>query len=275
VGGRASGGVGIGGRGPGETKIETDRRRINTRISKLKQHLRRLDAQRALKRAERQRNLVPSVAIVGYTNAGKSSLLNRLTDAGVLVDDALFATLDPTTRRLKTSDGRTYTLTDTVGFVRHLPHELVEAFASTLEEVAQADLLVHVVDGTERDPLGQVAAVRTVLENIGAADLPEILVINKIDKVSAETLVNLRHSLPTALFISARNGTGLIALKMAIEATLPTPDVEVDVVVPWHRGDLVDKVHRSGNLIESAHVVAGTRVHARVNPALAAELAAL
>ncbi|MDR2620357.1 MAG: GTPase HflX [Propionibacteriaceae bacterium] len=272
VGGRASGGVGIGGRGPGETKIETDRRRIRTRISHLKRKLRQLDAQRALKRSERQRNLVPSVAIVGYTNAGKSSLLNRLTAAGVLVEDALFATLDPTTKRAKTADGRGYTLTDTVGFVRHLPHELVEAFASTLEESAQADLLVHVVDGAERDPLGQIAAVRQVLQNIGAAALPEILVVNKIDAITAETLRDLSRALPDALFISTLSGAGLDTLRAAIEAALPAPDVEVNVVVPWARGDLVDRIHRSGNIISSEHVAAGTLIRARVHPALAAEL---
>ncbi|MET1007619.1 MAG: GTPase HflX, partial [Propionibacteriaceae bacterium] len=158
AGGRAAGGAGIGGRGPGETKIETDRRRISSRIAKLRASLREMDSTREVKRAERQRHQIPSVAIVGYTNAGKSSLLNRLTGAGVLVEDALFATLDPTTRRSETTDGRVYTLTDTVGFVRHLPHDLVEAFASTLEESAQADLLVHVVDGSDPDPSGQISA---------------------------------------------------------------------------------------------------------------------
>ena len=181
VGGRASGGVGIGGRGPGETKLETDRRRINSRIAKLRKALREMDVTRETKRAERRRHEVPSVAIVGYTNAGKSSLLNRLTGAGVLVDDALFATLDPTTRRAAAADGRVYTLTDTVGFVRHLPHDLVEAFASTLEESTQADLLVHVVDGSDPDPVGQINAVRAVLADIGAAEIPELIVINKVD----------------------------------------------------------------------------------------------
>jgi GTP-binding protein HflX len=272
VGGRASGGVGIGGRGPGETKIETDRRLIGRRISQLRRKLKQLDAQRALKRSDRQRSRVPSVAIVGYTNAGKSSLLNRLTGAGVLVEDALFATLDPTTRRAKTADGRGYTLTDTVGFVRHLPHELVEAFASTLEESAQADLLVHVVDGSERDPFGQIDAVRQVLGDIDAADLPEILVVNKVDVAAPETLAGLRRALPDALFVSAHTGVGLDVLRTAIEAALPTPGVELDVVVPWARGDLVDRVRRSGEVIASEHVAAGTRMHAWVHPALAAEL---
>ena len=188
VGGRASGGVGIGGRGPGETKLETDRRRINGRIAKLRGALREMDITRETKRAERRRHEVPSVAIVGYTNAGKSSLLNRLTGAGVLVDDALFATLDPTTRRAAAVDGRVYTLTDTVGFVRRLPHDLVEAFASTLEESTQADLLVHVVDGSDTDPVGQIAAVRAVLADIGAADIRELIVINKVDRAAPEAL---------------------------------------------------------------------------------------
>ena len=186
AGGRASGGVGIGGRGPGETKLETDRRRINSRIAKLRAALREMDSTRETKRAERRRHEVPSVAIVGYTNAGKSSLLNRLTGAGVLVEDALFATLDPTTRRATAADGRVYTLTDTVGFVRHLPHDLVEAFASTLEESVLADLLVHIVDGADADPGGQIRAVREVLADIGAAEVPELIVLNKADRADPD-----------------------------------------------------------------------------------------
>ena len=173
AGGRAAGGEGIGGRGPGETKIETDRRRINTKIAKLNRDLKHMKVTRDAKRSERRRNQIPSVAIAGYTNAGKSSLLNRVTSAGVLVEDALFATLDPTTRRTTTADGRVYTMSDTVGFVRHLPHQLVEAFRSTLEEVADADLIVHVVDGSHPDPEGQLAAVREVLAEIGATEVPD------------------------------------------------------------------------------------------------------
>ena len=174
AGGRVAGGAGIGGRGPGETKIETDRRRINTKIAKLRRELAHMSTIRQTKRSGRRRNEVPSVAIAGYTNAGKSSLLNRLTDAGVLVEDSLFATLDPTTRRTETSDGRGYTMSDTVGFVRHLPHQLVEAFRSTLEEVAEADLIVHVVDGSHPDPEGQLAAVREVFAEIGADKVAEL-----------------------------------------------------------------------------------------------------
>ncbi|HSN43541.1 MAG TPA: GTPase HflX, partial [Propionibacteriaceae bacterium] len=213
TGGRAAGGVGIGGRGPGETKIETDRRRINTRISVLKARLREMDATREVKRADRRRNRIPSVAIVGYTNAGKSSLLNRLTGAGVLVEDSLFATLDPTTRRATTVDGRVYTLTDTVGFVRHLPHDLVEAFKSTLEESAQADLLLHIVDGSDADPVGQIDAVHSVLNDIGAGDVAEQLVINKVDNASGETVTMLRHLYPDAIFVSARTGEGIDELR--------------------------------------------------------------
>jgi GTP-binding protein HflX len=273
AGGRASGGVGIGGRGPGETKLETDRRRINSRITKLRAGLREMDTTRETKRAERRRHQVPSVAIVGYTNAGKSSLLNRLTGAGVLVEDALFATLDPTTRRTNTADGRIYTLTDTVGFVRHLPHDLVEAFASTLEESARADLLLHVVDGADPDPTGQIRAVRAVLADIGAGDVPEQLVINKADRASAEVLTGLRTAYPDAIVISARTGHGLDRLRAVIESRMPRPEVEVLALVPYERGDLIDRIHRSGELLTSEHTGAGTRLSARVNPTLAGELA--
>ena len=271
AGGRAAGGAGIGGRGPGETKLETARRRINTRISQLRARLREMDATRETKRAERKRHRVPSVAIVGYTNAGKSSLLNRLTGAGVLVEDALFATLDPTTRRSETADGRIYTLTDTVGFVRHLPHDLVEAFASTLEESAQADLLLHIVDGSDPDPFGQITAVRTVLSDIGAADLPELLVINKTDQADEHTLTALRTQYPDAQFVSARTGAGIASLRAVVEGRLPRPEAEVRAMVPYERGDLLNKVHQHGEFITTEHTEAGTRIVARVHPELAAE----
>lgn len=274
VGGRASGGVGIGGRGPGETKIETDRRRINRRISVLRGRLREMAGTRAVKRADRRRHLVPSVAIVGYTNAGKSSLLNRLTHAGVLVEDALFATLDPTTRRDTTSDGRVYTLTDTVGFVRHLPTDLVEAFRSTLEETVDADLLLHVVDGSDPDPQGQIAAVRQVLAEIGAADRPEQLVINKADRADPDVLAVLKSHYPDAVVVSARTGQGLDRLRAVIEERLPTPHVEITALVPWDRGDLVDRIHREGEMLLLEHLGEGTLVRARVHPDLAAKLAA-
>ena len=273
VGGRASGGVGIGGRGPGETKLETDRRRINSRIAKLRASLREMDTTRETKRADRRRHQVPSVAIVGYTNAGKSSLLNRLTGAGVLVDDALFATLDPTTRRAAAEDGRLYTLTDTVGFIRHLPHDLVEAFASTLEESTYADLLVHVVDGSDPDPIGQINAVRAVLADIGAAEIAELIVINKVDRAAAETLRVLRASYPDAAFISARTGEGLDHLRNTIESLLPRPEIEIRALVPYERGDLVNRIHQTGEFLATEHRADGTLVAARVSPALAAELA--
>ena len=273
AGGRAAGGAGIGGRGPGETKIETDRRRIRIRIQMLRKRLREMDEVRATKRQERQRNDVPSVAIVGYTNAGKSSLLNRLTGAGVLVEDALFATLDPTTRRSESSDGRIYTLTDTVGFVRHLPHDLVEAFRSTLEESVLADLLLHVVDGSDPDPEGQIRAVRTVLGEIGASDVAEQLVINKIDRADAAALTALRSQYPDAVFVSARTGAGLPELKERVEQRLPRPSVAVRALVPYDRGDLVNKIHQFGEFVSQEHTPDGTLLDVRVNPDLAAELA--
>jgi len=273
VGGRASGGVGMGGRGPGETKLETDRRRLNSRIAKLRAALREMDTTRETKRAERRRHRVPSVAIVGYTNAGKSSLLNRLTGAGVLVDDALFATLDPTTRRTAAADGRVYTLTDTVGFVRHLPHDLVEAFASTLEESTYADLLVHVVDGADPDPIGQINAVRAVLADIGAAEIHELIVINKVDRAAAETLRVLSASYPDAVMVSARTGNGIEQLRTTIESLLPRPEIEIRALVPYERGDLVNRIHQTGEFLTTEHRANGTLVAARVSPSLAAELA--
>ena len=231
-----------------------------------------MEGTRQTKRQERVRHQVPSVAIVGYTNAGKSSLLNRLTGAGVLVEDALFATLDPTTRRTQTTDGRVYTLTDTVGFVRHLPHDLVEAFRSTLEESVAADLLLHVVDGADPDPFGQVSAVREVLAEIGAGDVAEQLVVNKIDAATSDTLSALRTRFPDALFVSARTGAGLSDLTARLEARLPRPQVQVDVLVPYVRGDLIDRIHREGELVTLEHTPHGTQVVARVGQALAAEL---
>lgn len=273
AGGRAAAGAGIGGRGPGETKIETDRRRIGQRVAVLKQRLRDLEQVRLTKRADRVRHRVASVAIVGYTNAGKSSLLNRLTGAGVLVEDALFATLDPTTRRTQTADGRAYTLTDTVGFVRHLPHDLVEAFRSTLEETHDADLLVHVVDASDDDPSAQIDAVREVLGEIDARNLPEILVFNKIDQASQDALVELRHRYPDASFVSARTGQGVAELKQRVDAALPRPSVEVYVLLPYARGDLLNAIHERGEFLTQEHTGDGTLVRALVHPELAGQLA--
>jgi GTP-binding protein HflX len=272
AGGRAAGGVGIGGRGPGETKIETDRRRIRHRIARLRRDLSAMRTARDTKRRERRRRAVPSVAIAGYTNAGKSSLLNQLTGAGVLVEDALFATLDPTIRRTRTPDGRVFTLTDTVGFVRHLPHQLVEAFRSTLEEVADADLVLHVVDATHPDPEAQLVAVRQVFAEIGAQAVPEIVVVNKADAADPLVVTRLLRREPAAVVVSARTGHGLPELVDRIAAALPRPDVDVDVLVPYERGDLVARVHAEGEVLDEEHVGEGTRLAARVSPALAAAL---
>ena len=275
AGGRVVGGQGIGSRGPGETKIELDRRRIRRRMARLRREIRAMAPSREVKRGSRRRGPIASVAIAGYTNAGKSSLMNRLTGAGLMVQDALFATLDPTVRRAESADGRVYTLTDTVGFVRNLPHELIEAFRSTLEEVAGADLVLHVVDAAHPDPLGQVAAVRAVLADIpGALEVPELIVLNKVDLVDAVALAALRTRLPGAIEVSARSGEGIDEMRSRIEAMLPRPDVPVDVVVPYSRGDLVSRVHADGEIDAVEYVEAGTRVVARVDPALAAELEA-
>ena len=274
AGGRAAGGEGIGGRGPGETKLETDRRRINHRIAKLRRELDQLRTTRATKKAERQRHRIPSVAIAGYTNAGKSSLLNRLTGAGVLVEDALFATVDPTTRRAQTSDGRVFTLSDTVGFVRHLPHQLVEAFRSTLEEVSDADLVLHVVDGAHPDPEGQIAAVREVFAEIGASDVPEIIVINKVDAADPLVVKQLLAREPHAVVVSAHTGEGIDELLLAIEADLPRPAERVDVVVPYSRGDLLSQVHTQGEIETLDHLADGTHLVARVPEELAHQLEA-
>ncbi|MEO5651451.1 MAG: GTPase HflX [Marmoricola sp.] len=274
AGGRVAGGAGIGGRGPGETKIETDRRRINTKIAKLRRELAHMKTTRETKRSNRNRHEIPSVAIAGYTNAGKSSLLNRLTDAGVLVEDALFATLDPTTRRTTTSDGRIYTMSDTVGFVRHLPHQLIEAFRSTLEEVADADLILHVVDGAHPDPEGQISAVREVFAEIGADKVPELIVINKADIADPLVLARLRQREPHSVVVSAQTGEGIAEALLAVEADLPRPQLEVTALLPYERGDLLSRVHENGEVLSVEHTAAGTLLKARVNESLAGELAA-
>jgi GTP-binding protein HflX len=273
-GGRVAGGAGIGGRGPGETKIETDRRRIRTKMAKLRREIGEMGISRATQRGERRRNQVASVAIVGYTNAGKSSLLNRITGAGVLVENALFATLDPTVRRAVTPDGRPFTLTDTVGFVRHLPHQLVEAFRSTLEEISDADLILHVVDGSDAEPEAQLSAVRAVLAEIEARNIPEIVVVNKSDAADPYILERLVRREPTAVVVSARTGAGIPGLLDAIAAGIPRPEVEVDVLVPYDRGGLISRVHQHGDVLVEEHTGEGTRLRARVGEALAAELTA-
>ena len=269
VGGRAAGGAGIGGRGPGETKIETDRRRIRDRQAKLRREIAEMKIARDTKRQERQRNNIPSVAIAGYTNAGKSSLLNRLTNAGVLVENALFATLDPTTRRTETTEGRIYTLTDTVGFVRHLPHQLVDAFKSTLEEVTGADLIVHVVDGSHPDPFEQIRAVRQVISEIGGSEIPEIVAINKADVAKPEVIMALLRQEPNAFAFSAKTGFGIENLLRAIENSLPHPNIEIDTVIPYTRGDLVNEIHERGEVLEEEYRPDGTYLRALVDDRLA------
>ena len=272
VGGRAAGGAGIGGRGPGETKIETDRRRIRDKMAKLRREIAEMKVSRDTKRQERTRNNIASVAITGYTNAGKSSLLNKLTGAGVLVQNALFATLDPTVRKTHTADGRIYTLTDTVGFVRHLPHQLVDAFKSTLEEVSGADVIVHVVDGSHADPFEQIRAVRTVIDEIGAQEVPEIIAINKSDVADQEVLMEILRKEPNSYAISVKTGFGIDALIHAIEKTLPRPKIEVDVVVPYSRGDLISAIHEHGEILSEEYVAEGTAIHARVDAGLARQI---
>jgi GTP-binding protein HflX len=268
-----AGGAGMGSRGPGETKIELDRRRIRTKMALLRRQIRDFAPARDAKRAERKRNTIPSVAIAGYTNAGKSSLLNRLTSAGVLVENALFATLDATVRRAEASDGRVYTLTDTVGFVRNLPHQLVEAFRSTLEEVGDADVIVHVVDAAHPDPAAQLQTVRDVIGDVGAREITEIVVFNKADLVDDDARMVLRGLEPRALFASSRSGEGIDELRAAIEAALPLPAVEVRALVPYDRGDLISAAHESGHIVSQTHEEGGTALHAHVSERLAAELA--
>ncbi len=271
AGGRVAGGAGIGSRGPGETKIETDRRRIRSRMAKLRREIRHMQTARVTQRSQRRRNQVPSVVIAGYTNAGKSSLLNRLTGAGVLVEDALFATLDPTVRRASVH-GRELTLVDTVGFVRHLPHQLVEAFRSTLEEVAGADVVVHVVDAADEDPTGQILAVREVLADVDAASVPELIVFNKTDLASEQVVARLLATEPGSVAVSARTGAGLESLADALHAMLPDPGELVDVVVPYPRGDLVARAHETGEILQIEHTDSGTRLRAHVSPELATAL---
>jgi len=263
---------GIGGRGPGETKIETDRRRINDKMAKLRREIKDMKISRDTKRSERRRNNIPSVAITGYTNAGKSSLLNRLTGADVLVENALFATLDPTVRKTESSDGRIYTLVDTVGFVRHLPHQLVEAFKSTLEEVSESDLIVHVVDGSHPDPFEQLRAVRQVISDIGGGEIMEIIAINKADIASPEVLMEILRKESNAYAISARTGYGVDNLIKAVEQALPKPKVEIRAVIPFSRGDLVSAVHEQGEIISEEYLPEGTKLHAMVGGALARKI---
>jgi GTPase len=256
-------GAGVLARGPGETKLETDRRRILERNSKLERELKETVRHRETQRKGRKKSDIPQISIVGYTNAGKSTLLNALTDADVLVEDRLFATLDSTVRRLELPD-QTVLLADTVGFVRRLPHHLVEAFRSTLSEVAESDLLLHLVDGTDPDPAGQIAAVREVLMEIGAAEIPELIAINKADMIAEQALNRLANLYPDAVFISALKGTGLDELLERIGSLVERAMVSLTLEIPYARGDLVAAIHRVGEVIEEKHDDNGMILEVRV-----------
>jgi GTPase len=275
-GGAGGSGGGVGTRGPGETKIETDRRRIRERMSKLRREIRAMKQVRDTQRSRRKGSELPSVAIIGYTNAGKSSLLNALTGAGVLIENALFATLEPTTRRGEFADGREFVLTDTVGFVRHLPTQLIEAFRSTLEEVVDADLLLHIVDGSDANPLAQINAVRQVTNEVVADHegqaAPELLVVNKIDAAGDLALAKLRRALPEAVFVSAHTGEGLDRLQSRMAELIAPSDVVIDVTIPYSRGDLVNRIHADGRVDAMEHTASGTRLKAHVPISLAVGL---
>ncbi|SNS25928.1 GTPase HflX [Rhodococcoides kyotonense] len=276
AGGRAGSNGGVGLRGPGETKIETDRRRIRERMAKLRREIKGMKQARDTKRERRLESTTPNIAIVGYTNAGKSSLLNALTGSGVLVQNALFATLDPTSRKSTLEDGRAIVLTDTVGFVRHLPTQLVEAFRSTLEEVTDADLLLHVVDGSDPLPVDQIKAVREVIMDVvkenDAPMPPELIVVNKVDAADPVQLTQLRGLLPGARFVSARTGEGIAELREHLGEILAWPEAEIEVLIPYTRGDLVARIHSEGRIKASSHEADGTHVEARVPNALASVL---
>lgn len=272
AGGQVGAGNGMGSRGPGETKIELDRRRIHTRMSRLKKQILGFKPAREAKRANRNRFSVPSVAIAGYTNAGKSSLLNRITRSGALVENALFATLDTAVRKNVTDDGRGYTFTDTVGFVRNLPHQLVEAFRSTFEEIADSDVILHVVDASHPDPGSQISTVRNVVGEVEARHIAEIVVFNKSDLVDDSQRLVLRGIEPHAIFVSARTGEGIAELLAAIDAALPAPSVRVDVLIPYSRGDLVSMLHEQAKVIEISYEEGGTLVSALASEEQAAAL---
>ena len=264
-------GAGIGSRGPGETKLEVDRRKIQDKIVKLSRDLVNLHNNRREQAKSRSRSGLGAVSIVGYTNAGKSTLLNHLTHAGVLVENRLFATLDPTTRRLSLPGGEPVLLSDTVGFVKRLPHGLVESFKSTLEVAVLSDLLLHVVDSTSVDPQGQIDAVRLVLKEIGAGDVPELLVFNKADKApeAAEQMVQLHQG---SVAISAVSGEGIEKLLQTIGDRMRSITAVVELLVPYDRGDIVAAVHREGEVVSTANEDDGMRIRARLADASAGRL---
>ena len=265
-------GGGIGTRGPGETKLEVDRQHIRKRITKLRREIEDLGRTREVKRGSRERSGIPQIAIAGYTNAGKSTIMNALTNADVLVADQLFATLDPTTRRMTLPGGRAVTISDTVGFVGKLPHELVEAFRSTLEEVTLASLVVHVADASSTYLEDQVGAVREVLGEIGAGAIPEVLVLNKIDLIEAEEAAALSRRYPSAVLVSARTGEGLEELDLRLDSDLPSFPIEVDLLIPFGREDLVARIYRDGEVLSKDSTDVGTRVRARVGERLYEEV---
>ena len=274
AGGRAAGAdAGIGSRGPGETKIEMDRRVIRNRIARLKRQIREMAPAREVKRGSRRRYGLPTVAVVGYTNAGKSSLTNRLTGSAELVENALFATLDTAVRRATARDGRYYAYVDTVGFVRRLPTQLVEAFKSTLEEVAEADIILHVVDGSHPDPFSQIDAVNAVLADIpGTESIPRIVAFNKSDRIDGATRSRLEQLEPDARIVSAYSGEGIDALRDAIEALLPTPNVHVEAILPYTAGSLLSQIREYGKVGAVEYLPEGVRVEADVNDRMAAKV---
>ena len=265
-------GGGIGTRGPGETKLEVDRRRINRRLAKLKQQLEQVERTRRVKRQKRVRDGVTQISLVGYTNAGKSTLLNGLTGSSVMVEDKLFSTLDPTARRLKLPDGSEAVLTDTVGFVRKLPHQLVEAFRSTLEETVIAELLIHVVDASAPDPADQVSAVEEVLNGIGAGSIPIVIALNKCDLIARSRAERLRELLPGAVLTSARDGSGLKELLGAVAARLSSKKVTATLKIPFRRGDLRSEVYRSSEVVEETQDGDGTLMVVRTSPSTVTRL---
>jgi GTP-binding protein HflX len=267
-------GAGIGTRGPGETKLETDRRRILERVSKIERDLKDAGRSRDTRAKSRKRSGLPVAAIVGYTNAGKSTLFNRLTEADVLVEDRLFATLGSTVRRLDLPDGHRALMSDTVGFVRRLPHELVEAFRSTLDEAADADLLVHVVDASDPDPDGQITAVREVLTEIDAADVPEILVFNKIDIAEPAVVQRLLTVYDGSVATSALIGQNMEDVTAAIVEGLDAVTTTANLLIPYDRGDLVASLHETGDVLEERHAEDGTEITVRLPAAVAERVAA-
>jgi GTP-binding protein HflX len=266
-------GAGIGTRGPGETKLETDRRRILERVSRIERELKEAARSRDTRAKSRKRSGLPVAAIVGYTNAGKSTLFNRLTDADVLVEDRLFATLGSTVRRLDLPDGHRALMSDTVGFVRRLPHELVEAFRSTLDEAADADLLVHVVDASDPDPDGQITAVREVLAEIEASDVPEILVFNKIDIAEPAVVRRLLTVYSGSVAASARTGANMDDVTNAIVGGLDAVTVTAGFLIPYDRGDLVALLHEAGEVLDERHAEHGTEIKVRLPAATADRMA--